>query len=173
MSGAERIAAAFSGCEGRAALMPYLMGGFPDLATSLAIGNGYADAGADLIELGVPFSDPLADGPVIQSAGSAALAAGATLDLVLGVATYALELLRAAPDLDVLYVPIGQGSGIAGMIAARDALGLKTEIVGVVSAHAPAYKLSFESKKLIERGFSGTDTSNSSKPAGCKPCSSV
>lgn len=86
MSGAERIATAFSDCQGRAALMPYLMGGFPDLATSLAIGNGYADAGADLIELGVPFSDPLADGPVIQSAGSAALATGATLDLVLGVA---------------------------------------------------------------------------------------
>ncbi|MDP4673414.1 MAG: tryptophan synthase subunit alpha [Solirubrobacteraceae bacterium] len=86
MSGAERIAAAFSGCGGRAALMPYMMGGFPDLETSLAIGNGYVDGGADLIELGVPFSDPLADGPVIQSAGSAALAGGATLDLVLGVA---------------------------------------------------------------------------------------
>ena len=70
--------------------------------------------------------------------------------LVRGVATYALELLRGAPDLATVYVPIGQGSGIAGMIAARDALGLKTEIVGVVSAHAPAYKLSFESKKLIE-----------------------
>src|SRR4051794_41481486 len=58
--------------------MPYLMGGFPDLATSRAIGEAYADAGADLVELGVPFSDPLADGPVIQAAGSRALAAGAT-----------------------------------------------------------------------------------------------
>jgi len=66
--------------------MPYLMGGFPDLPTSLAIGEAYADAGADLIELGVPFSDPLADGPVIQAAGAAALAAGATLDGVLEVA---------------------------------------------------------------------------------------
>ncbi len=70
--------------------------------------------------------------------------------LVRGVATYALELLRAVPDLATVYVPIGQGSGISGMIAARDALGLKTEIVGVVSAHAPAYKLSFESRKLTE-----------------------
>ena len=51
MSGAERIAAAFSGCQGRAALMPYMMGGFPDLETSLAIGNGYADGGADLRRL--------------------------------------------------------------------------------------------------------------------------
>lgn len=59
--------------------------------------------------------------------------------LVNGVASYALELLRAAPDLEVLYVPIGLGSGICGAIAARDALGLKTKIVGVVSAAAPAY----------------------------------
>ena len=59
--------------------MPYLMGGFPDLETSRAIGHAYADGGADLVELGVPFSDPLADGPVIASAGTAALAAGATV----------------------------------------------------------------------------------------------
>jgi threonine dehydratase len=70
--------------------------------------------------------------------------------LVRGVSTYALELLRAVPDLVTVYVPIGQGSGICGMIAARDALGLETEIVGVVSAHAPAYKLSFESKTAVE-----------------------
>jgi len=70
--------------------------------------------------------------------------------IVRGVATYALELLRGVPDLATVYVPIGQGSGISGMIAARDALGLKTEIVGVVSAHAPAYKLSFESRKTVE-----------------------
>ena len=64
-------------------------------------------------------------------------------DLVLGVATYALELLRTAPDLDVLYVPIGQGSGICACIMARDLLGLKTEIVGVQSTEAPSYALSF------------------------------
>jgi threonine dehydratase len=69
--------------------------------------------------------------------------------LVRGVASYALELLRGVPDLATVYVPIGMGSGIAAMIVARDALKLKTEIVGVVSAHAPAYKLSFESQKLI------------------------
>lgn len=87
MSGIDRIAAAFAAArtEGRAALMPYLMGGFPDMPTSLAIGEAYADGGADLVELGVPFSDPLADGPVIQAAGSAALAAGSTVAGVLDV----------------------------------------------------------------------------------------
>ena len=63
--------------------------------------------------------------------------------LVLGVASYSLELFRAAPHLDVLYVPIGLGSGICGAIAVRNALGLKTTIVGVVSAAAPAYARSF------------------------------
>jgi len=78
--GVERIAAAFdaAAAEDRAALMPYLMGGFPDLETSAAVIDAYADTGADLIELGIPYSDPLADGPVIHSAAAAALEAGAT-----------------------------------------------------------------------------------------------
>jgi threonine dehydratase len=76
-------------------------------------------------------------------------------DLVLGVATYALELLRAAPDLDVLYVPIGQGSGICGCILARDLLGLTTEIVGVQSTEAPSYALSFAAGTVVT-----TETSN-------------
>ena len=65
--------------------------------------------------------------------------------LVRGVGTAGLEFLRAAPPLDVVYVPIGLGSGICGMIAARDALGLTTRVVGVVSAGAPAYARSFAS----------------------------
>src|ERR1700755_2197720 len=76
-------------------------------------------------------------------------------DLVLGVATYALELFRTAPDLDVLYVPIGQGSGISACIMARDLLGLKTEIVGVQSTEAPSYALSFAAGKIVT-----TETSN-------------
>src|SRR4051794_24815739 len=81
------IAAAFAGArnEGRAALMPYMMGGFPDAATSAAVAEAYADAGADLVELGVPFSDPLADGPVIHAAGTRALREGTTLHHVLEV----------------------------------------------------------------------------------------
>jgi threonine dehydratase len=64
--------------------------------------------------------------------------------LVRGVGTYALELFRAAPDIDTVYVPVGMGSGVCGVIAARDALGLRTRIVAVVSAGAPAFALSFE-----------------------------
>ena len=69
--------------------------------------------------------------------------------LVSGVATYGLEFLRGAPELDVVYVPIGLGSGICGMIAARDALGLRTRIVGVVSDGAPAVALSIELGRLV------------------------
>jgi threonine dehydratase len=70
-------------------------------------------------------------------------------DLVLGVATYALEFLRAAPPLAALYVPIGLGSGICGCILARDLLGLKTEIIGVQSTEAPAYALSFAAGRVV------------------------
>ncbi len=77
-------------------------------------------------------------------------------DLVLGVATYALELLRKAPNLDVLYVPIGQGSGICGCILARDLLGLTTEIVGVQSTEAPSYALSFAAGTVVRTNSSDT-----------------
>jgi tryptophan synthase alpha chain len=85
-SGSERIAAAFAGTPRRAALMPYVMAGYPTLEQSAQIGLACAHAGADVIELGMPYSDPLADGPVIHAADTAALAAGATLAGVLEVA---------------------------------------------------------------------------------------
>lgn len=93
MSGEERIAAAFKAAadEGRAALMPYMMAGYPDRETGLAVAAAYADSGADLIELGVPFSDPLADGPTIHAAATTALEAGATL-------ATALEVCRSIAD---------------------------------------------------------------------------
>jgi threonine dehydratase len=69
--------------------------------------------------------------------------------LVTGVASYALEFFRGAPELDAVYVPIGMGSGICGTIAVRNALGLKTEIIGVVASGAPAYALSFAAGKPI------------------------
>jgi threonine dehydratase len=71
-------------------------------------------------------------------------------DLVLGVSSYWLEFFELAPDLQRVYVPIGMGSGICSALAARDALGLKVEVIGVVSAHAPAYALSIEAGKVIE-----------------------
>lgn len=70
--------------------------------------------------------------------------------LVRGVATYALELFRAEPDLDTVYVPIGMGSGICGLIRTRDLLGLKTRIVGVVAERAPAYALSVAAGQVVE-----------------------
>ena len=76
--------------------------------------------------------------------------------LVRGVATYALELFQAAPDLEVVYVPIGMGSGICGLITVRDLLGLPCEIVGVVSAGADAYALSFEAGRIV--ATNATDT---------------
>jgi threonine dehydratase len=72
------------------------------------------------------------------------------MPLVEGVATYALEFLSAAPEMDTVYVPIGMGSGIAGMIAARNALGLKTKVVGVTSSLARATVLSLEKGEVVE-----------------------
>jgi tryptophan synthase alpha chain len=77
------VTAAFKTARGKAALMPYMMGGFPDVETSLKIGQAYIDNGADVIELGVPFSDPLADGPVIHAAATKALDAGANVHQIL------------------------------------------------------------------------------------------
>jgi tryptophan synthase alpha chain len=107
-SGVERIAAAFAESGKRAALMPYLMGGYPDLEGSAAIGAAYADGGADLVELGVPYSDPLADGPVIQAAGSAARLAGATLD---GVLTVGERLAPRIPVVLMLYANLVFAAG--------------------------------------------------------------
>jgi tryptophan synthase alpha chain len=85
-TGVQRIADAFAAAHGRAALMPYLMAGYPTLGQSVEIGEACVRAGADLLELGVPYSDPLADGPVIHEAGTRALAAGASMGGVLEVA---------------------------------------------------------------------------------------
>jgi threonine dehydratase len=77
-------------------------------------------------------------------------------DLIAGVSTYAMELLTAVPDLDTLYVPIGLGSGICGCIAAREALGLTTKIVGVVAENAPCYALSFAQGQPVSTNSADT-----------------
>jgi tryptophan synthase alpha chain len=107
--GAEAIAAAFAGDGRRAALMPYMMGGFPDMDTSRRIAEAYADAGADLVELGVPFSDPLADGPVIHAAGTAALRAGATTHGVLAVGR---ALAERVPVVAMVYANLVLARGL-------------------------------------------------------------
>jgi tryptophan synthase alpha chain len=107
--GIDAIAAAFAGDARRAALMPYMMGGFPDMETSRRIGEAYADAGADVVELGVPFSDPLADGPVIHAAGTAALQAGATTHGVLAVGRALAERL---PVVAMVYANLVMARGL-------------------------------------------------------------
>jgi threonine dehydratase len=106
--------------------------------------------GAKLIRHGNDFDEALAHARKLADEENLVFVPSFHRDLVCGVASWALELFRAAPPLDVLYVPIGLGSGICGAIAAREALGLSTAIVGVQSAGAPAYAKSFEAKKVIE-----------------------
>jgi threonine dehydratase len=76
--------------------------------------------------------------------------------LLVGVASYGLELFTAVPDLDTVYVPIGLGSGICGTMAARDALGLKTKVVGVVAENAPCYALSFAKGEPVSTNAADT-----------------
>lgn len=106
--------------------------------------------GAKLIEYGADFQEALEHATVLAGQDNLQMVPSFDALLVAGVATYSLELFRAVVDLDVLYVPIGLGSGICGAIAARNALGLATEIVGVVSAQARAYGESFRAKCPIE-----------------------
>jgi tryptophan synthase alpha chain len=98
-AGTDRIGAAFEAArsEGRAALMPYLMAGFPSPEASVEIANAYVEAGADLVEVGVPFSDPLADGPVIHGAATKALAAGGTLDTAIEICEAVGDRVPAVP----------------------------------------------------------------------------
>jgi threonine dehydratase len=112
--------------------------------------------GADLIEHGEDFEAARSEAKRHAQRDGLEIVPSFHRDLVLGVATYALELFHAAADLDVLYVPIGQGSGISGCILARDLLGLKTEIVGVQSTEAPSYSLSFKAGTIVSTNSSNT-----------------
>jgi tryptophan synthase alpha chain len=112
-TGVERLAQAFASSGKRAALMPYVMGGFPTLAESLRIGEACVQAGADVIELGVPYSDPLADGPVIHAAGTQALAAGANLAGVLEVAR---GLSSSVPVVLMCYANMVFAPGVAAFV---------------------------------------------------------
>jgi tryptophan synthase alpha chain len=121
---ADRIAGAFASHGRKAALMPYLMGGFPDLGTSRAVGEACIDSGANLLELGVPFSDPLADGPVIHAAATEALRAGATLHGVLRVCE---SLAEQVPVVLMVYANVVLAGGDGAFVeraAAAGAAGL-------------------------------------------------
>jgi threonine dehydratase len=106
--------------------------------------------GVQLVEYGSEFQESREHAIALAQRDALHMIPSYHHDLVAGVATYWMELLRAQPELDVLLVPIGQGSGICAAVAARRALNLRTRIIGVVSAHAMAYKLSFDSRSKIE-----------------------
>jgi threonine dehydratase len=112
--------------------------------------------GATLVEHGEDFQSAREESERRAKLDGLELVPSFHPDLVMGVTTYALELFRKAPDLDVLYVPIGQGSGICGCILARDLLGLTTEIVGVQSTEAPSYALSFAAGTVVRTNSSDT-----------------
>ncbi len=114
VAGAQRIAAAFAEAPGRAALMPYMMGGYPSLEESARIGAACVHAGADIIELGMPYSDPLADGPVIHEAGTRALAAGAN---VAGVLEVARALAPSVPVVLMCYANMVFAPGVEAFVA--------------------------------------------------------
>jgi threonine dehydratase len=105
--------------------------------------------GAELIEEGHDFQASLEAAAQLAETRGWHMVPSFDRRLVNGVASYALELFRAVPDLDTFYIPIGLGSGICGAIAARDALGLRTKIVGVVASAAPAYARSLALGQLV------------------------
>jgi threonine dehydratase len=112
--------------------------------------------GAELVEAGHDFDAAKEAAQRIARERGLSMVPSFHRDLVAGVASYALELFRAAPALDTVYVPIGLGSGICGTIAVRDALGLRTNVVGVVSTEAPAYALSFAAGKVVATNSADT-----------------
>lgn len=106
--------------------------------------------GVELIEHGDDFQDALVHAEALARAQGLHMVPSFHPTLLRGVASYALELFRGAPPLDVVYVPIGLGSGICSVIAVREALGLHTTVVGVVAEQAPAYQLSMERGEVVE-----------------------
>lgn len=110
--------------------------------------------GAELVEQGEDFQAAKEHAQALAEARGWAMVPSFHPQLVAGVASYALELFDAAPTLQRVYVPIGLGSGAAGLIAARDALGLDCEIVGVVSTGAPAYALSLAAGQAVSHPVS-------------------
>ncbi len=118
--------------------------------------NAIRALGAELIETGSDFIAAADAAKQIAAERSIDMLPSYHEDLVMGVSTYAHELFDAAGELDAVYVPIGLGSGISGVISARDMLGLKTDIVGVVSENAKAYALSFEAGKPVNTNTANT-----------------
>ena len=118
-------------------------------ANSLEKNAAMRAQGAELVEHGRDFQDALEQAQALAARDGLHLVPSFHPALVRGVASWALELLRAEPDLAVLYVPIGLGSGVCAALEARDALGLRTQIVGVVAECAPTYALSLAAGRPV------------------------
>jgi threonine dehydratase len=106
--------------------------------------------GAELVEFGEDFQEASEHAELLEQENGWHRVPSFDMHLVTGVSTYALELFTECPKIETIYVPIGMGSGACGTIAARNALGLATKVVGVVSSHAPAYALSFAAGEVRE-----------------------
>lgn len=112
--------------------------------------------GATVVEFGVDFDQARVEAARVAAERELHFVPSFHMTLVKGVATYALELFRELSELDAVYVPIGMGSGICGMITARDLLGLRTRIIGVVPERAPAMSLSFTARKPVSTSTAKT-----------------
>ncbi len=112
--------------------------------------------GAELIEHGEDFQEALEFTINLARERALKMIGPYETPLVRGVGTYAIELFEEIKNLDAVYVAIGMGSGISGLICARDAMGLKTEIIGVVAENAPAYALSFEKGEVVATNTADT-----------------
>jgi len=161
--GIEGVVSATTGNHGQSiAISARLNGLHPVLVTP--IGNSpdknaaMRAHGAELIEHGADFDEAHDLALELKESRNLHYVPSFHPDLVAGVGTYSLEFLRAVPDLDTVYVPVGLGSGICGMIAARDALGVKTTIVGVVSKGADCYARSFEAREPVPTNAVNTFT---------------
>jgi threonine dehydratase len=112
--------------------------------------NAMRALGVKLVEYGHDFQESREEAARVGARDGLHMVPAFHPDIVLGVTSYWAELFRAAPDLDVVYAPIGQGSGICAAAAARNAFSPRTKIVGVVSAHARAFSKSFAAKQIVE-----------------------
>ncbi len=149
------VIAATRGNHGQGIAMAARLHGFPAFVVvphgnSVEKNRAMQAQGAELIEYGRDFQESLEFARDLAGERGLAFIESFHERLVMGTATYALELFESEPLLDLVYVPIGLGSSICGMAAARNALGLATEIVGVVAADSPSYAFSFQQRRLVE-----------------------
>ncbi len=159
--GVERVVAATRGNHGQSVAFAARRYGLRativvPLGNSASKNRAMRALGATLVEHGRDFQAALEHARALAAEQGATMIPSFSFDLVRGVASYALELFGAAGALDAVYVPIGLGSGICGVAAARDALGLRTEVVGVVAAKANCYSLSFAAGRAVSTASADT-----------------